>query len=56
MSKKWSLLIYIGAIACMILIIFDNDKKYLDVWCGVAIGMNIMLIIDALFKKKKGRK
>ena len=57
MSKKWNLftyiVTYIGSTACMILIIFNNDNKFLDVFCSAVIGMNIMLIICALLKKRK---
>jgi len=53
MKKKLSIWIILVAIVSTILVILNTNSKLVDVICGIAIGMNIALLIDKLLANKK---
>lgn len=46
----------LGAIICLIICILNVDSKLTIVMGGIAIGMQIMLIMDQIQKRNKGKK
>lgn len=52
-EKKLSIVVILGAIICIIICILNNDSKLYAVMGGIAIGMQIMLIVDKFHKDKR---
>lgn len=52
-EKKLSIAVILGAIICIIICILNNDSKLYAVMGGIAIGMQIMLIVDKFHKDKR---
>ena len=52
-EKKLSIAVILGAIICIIICILNNDSKLYVVMGGIAIGMQIMLIVDKFHKDKR---
>lgn len=55
-TAKIRILAMLGAIICLIICILNVDSKLTIVIGGIAIGMHIMLIMDQIQKRNKGKK
>ena len=52
MKKKLNIVIALCAIICLIICICETDSKLAIVVCSIGIGMQFMLILDKITKKK----
>lgn len=54
-QKELSMAVIIGAIICLILCVITVENKLAVCVCGIAIGMQIMLLIDILKKRRSDK-
>lgn len=52
MKGKRDILLSVGVIVCVSILSIYSETKLFNIICGIAIGMNMMLLIDNLVKKK----
>lgn len=50
-----SLIAILGAIVCLTICILTSDSELVKIVCGIGIGMQIILAIDNIGKRKRDK-